>query len=183
MDQISICSSQFQAVTASPIHMLADGEGISLWVLGVLVTLKVLANETGGTYALWEDLVYPGDGPPPHIHTQEDETWYMLEGELMWIVAGKEYHAKRGSFIHLPRFVQHGFVNRFDKPARMVLTYTPGGFEKWFIENGKPVTDLKGSPPEPTEEETEKALRLGREYGVIFAGDIVEGDQTLTGTL
>lgn len=64
----------------------------------------------------------------------------------------------------------------------MVLTYAPGGFEKWFIANGKPVRDLTSSPAEPTQEGVEKALRLGREYGVIFAGDTIEGEQTLTGT-
>jgi quercetin dioxygenase-like cupin family protein len=66
------------------------GEGISLWVLGVLVTIKALGNETGGSYSLFEDVVPPGVGPPSHVHTREDETWYMLEGELEWKVGGCE---------------------------------------------------------------------------------------------
>jgi uncharacterized cupin superfamily protein len=56
-------------------------EGITLWALGVLVTLKALGNETGRSYALFEEVVFPGQEElPGHVHTLEDETWYMLEG-------------------------------------------------------------------------------------------------------
>ncbi|KAJ7524873.1 hypothetical protein O6H91_17G025500 [Diphasiastrum complanatum] len=83
----------FKYIQQSPCSTFTGG-GINLWVLGVLVTLKALGNETGGSYAVFEDRVPPGSGPPPHIHTLEDVPWYMLEGELIWLVGGNEFRAK-----------------------------------------------------------------------------------------
>ena len=137
----------------------------------MLVTLKALSNETGGSYSLFEDIVPPGIGPPPHIHTKEDETWYMLDGELVWKVGDEEFNATKGSFIHLPRHVPHTFANRSNKNAHMVLTYAPGGFEKWFLDIGKQVTDPSEPSPQVTKEDLTLALKLGNEYGLIFLGD------------
>ncbi|KAH7433521.1 hypothetical protein KP509_07G073300 [Ceratopteris richardii] len=170
MDQISISANQFHAVSTPTVDIVRAGEGISVWALGVLVTLKALGNETGGSYSLFEDIVPPGIGPPLHIHTQEDETWYMLDGELIWKVGNQEFTATKGSFIHLPRFVPHAFENKSGKPAHMVLTYAPAGFEKWFLDIGKPVVDPEGPSPELTKEDLVQAVKLGKEYGLIFVG-------------
>lgn len=170
MDQVSISASQFHAVTTSAVTMLKAGEGINLWVLGILVTLKALGNETGGSYSLFEDVVPPGIGPPLHIHTQEEETWYMIEGEMVWKVGDQEFTATKGSFVHLPRFVPHAFENKSDKPAHMVLTYAPAGFERYFLDIGTPVVDLSESAPTLTKEELANALTLSKQYGLIFVG-------------
>lgn len=139
-----------------------------MWVLGVLVVLKAVGNETGGSYALFEDFVPPGAGPPAHIHTKEDETWYMLEGELHWYVGGKEFHATKGSFIHLPKFVPHTFANKSGKLAHMVLTYAPAGFEGWFVANGSPAKDINDyTPPEVSKADVEKAVATGKTFGLI----------------
>ncbi|KAJ7524897.1 hypothetical protein O6H91_17G026700 [Diphasiastrum complanatum] len=158
MDQLSFSADQFHAIAAPNVYMIEAGAGLSVWVLGVLVTLKVLGNETGGSYSLFEVLVPPGSGPPPHIHTLEDESWYMLEGELIWLVGGKKFHAKPGSFIHLPRFVPHTFTNRFDKTSVMVVTSAPGGFEKWFLQVGTEVQDPTEDPPQVSMTEMRKAM-------------------------
>ncbi|KAH9556697.1 hypothetical protein CY35_07G043900 [Sphagnum magellanicum] len=159
------------------------GEGITLWALGLLVTLKALGNETGGSYALFEKVMFPGQGLPSHVHTLEDETWYMLEGELVWIVGGRDFLAKKGSFIHLPRFLAHSCANKSNKPARMVLTYAPAGFEQWYLEVGKPAaTDQRDSPPDVTSEELLAALRRSKEYGIIFIGYEEEGSEMPPGS-
>ncbi|KAJ7524874.1 hypothetical protein O6H91_17G025600 [Diphasiastrum complanatum] len=183
MDQVSFSADQFHAIVAPKVNMIEAGGGINLWVLGVLVTLKALGNETGGTYAVFEDRVPPGSGPPPHIHTLEDESWYMLEGELIWLVGGKEFHAKPGSFIHLPRFVPHTFENRFDKTAVMVLNYAPGGLENWFLQVGKRVQDPAEAPPRVSNEERKKAVELMKEYGVIYAGNPEQKQQSSSATI
>jgi len=106
-------------------------EGITLWALGVLVTLKALGNETGGSYALFEEVPFPGqEGLPGHVHSLKDETWYMLEGEFVWTLGGQDFLGKKGSFIHLPRFVLHSCANKSNKPACMVITYASAGFEQ-----------------------------------------------------
>lgn len=170
MDQVSMSASQFHAVSAPTVNLVKAGEGLNVWVLGMLVTLKALGNETGGSYSLFEDIVPPGSGPPAHFHTKEDETWYMLEGDLVWKVGDQEFNATKGSFVHLPRLVPHTFANKSDKPAHMVLTYAPAGFEMWFLQVGKEVKNLAESPPKPTKEDIELALRLSKQYGVVFLG-------------
>jgi len=153
-------------------NLIDAGEGITLWALGVLVTLKALGNETGGSYALFEEVVFPGqEGLPGHVHTLEDETWYLLEGELVWTLGGQDFLGKKGSFIHLPRFVPHSCANKSNKPARMVITYAPAGFEQWYLDVGKPaVEDHRNSPPDVSSEELSGAVRRGKEYGIIFIG-------------
>ncbi len=115
-------------------------EGKKVWAMGVLVTVKVNAEDSGGAYSVFEDMIPPGAGPVPHTHTKEDETIYVLEGELRAWLGGKQYDMKTGDFVHMPRGVQHYFKNVSDEPTRLLLSYTPGGFEQWFLDVGKPLS-------------------------------------------
>ena len=83
-------------------------------------------------------MIPPGAGSVPHTHTKEDETIFVLEGELRAWLGGKQYDMKAGDFVHMPRGVQHYFKNVSDEPTRLLLSYTPGGFEQWFLDVGKP---------------------------------------------
>lgn len=139
-----------------------------MWVLGLLITIKALGNETGGSYSLCEKVVYPGREVPRHLHTMEDEMWLMLEGELIWNVGGRESLGRAGSFVHLPRFIPHSFMNKGEKPARMVQMFAPGGFEQWYLSVGQAVQDPLQLPPQVTSDELTKALRQGKEYGILF---------------
>lgn len=171
MDQISFCASQFAGITSPKLGMLAPEEGINVWALGLFITIKALGNETGGSYSLAEKVVFPGQEVTRHVHTLEDEMWYMLEGELIWNLGGRESLGRKGSFIHLPRFIPHFFMNKSDKPARMVLMFAPGGVEQWFLDVGQR-TDERPSqlqqPPDVGEEELTQALLRGQEYGIMF---------------
>jgi mannose-6-phosphate isomerase-like protein (cupin superfamily) len=61
-------------------EVMAAGEGRSIWVIGDRYTIKCSGNDTRGAYALLEAVVPPGAGPPPHIHSREDEAFFVLEG-------------------------------------------------------------------------------------------------------
>jgi quercetin dioxygenase-like cupin family protein len=158
------------AESAAPMapKIIPPGEGKAVWAMGVHVTLKVISEETGGAYAAFEDIVPPNAGPPPHTHTKEDETMLVLEGELEVTLGEKTQTVKAGTFIHMPRGVPHNFKNRSDKPARMFLTYTPGGFEKWFLEVGTPAADANSPAPKPTPDDLKKAVAAAQTYGVRF---------------
>jgi quercetin dioxygenase-like cupin family protein len=123
------------------------GEGEMRWVLGELVTFKIGGEDAEGTFALAEDVVPPQGGPPPHRITHADETFYVLEGELEFVVGERTLAATAGSVVYCPRGVLHGFRNVGTTPSRMVVIITPGGLEKFFKEVGDPVTD-RSSPPE-----------------------------------
>ncbi|KAH8965794.1 hypothetical protein BDL97_04G134900 [Sphagnum fallax] len=79
--------------------------------------------------------------------TNEEESWYLLDGEMAWIVGNKEIIAKQGSFIHLPRLLPHTFANKSHKPAQMITTYAPARFKNWFLEIGTPAIDLQRAHP------------------------------------
>lgn len=149
-------------------QIVAESDGTQVWAMGVLVTVKVKAADTGGAYSLFEDFIPPGAGPVPHTHTNEDETIFVLEGKLRAWLGGKQYDVKVGDFVHMPRGVQHYFKNVTDEPTRLLLTYTPGGFEQWFLDIGKAVTPGSKVSPEITGDDIKKAVALAQKYGVQF---------------
>ena len=127
-------------------HIL-PGEGRrSLWVLGELLIYKIPSQRTGGAYALFEVITYPGTGPPPHVQHREDEAFYILEGEYEFLIGGEALRASAGSLLFVPKGLMHAHKNVGERVGSMLLTQTPGGlYELFFEEVGKPV-DGNGGP-------------------------------------
>jgi mannose-6-phosphate isomerase-like protein (cupin superfamily) len=69
------------------------------------------------------------DGPPLHQHAAEDDSFYLLDGELTFVVDGEEVVARPGTFVLVPPEVPHTFANRGDEPARFVNVHAPAGFD------------------------------------------------------
>ena len=82
---------------------VASGAGKTLWVLGDLYEFKATAEEMGGRFALWETTTPPGNPRPPHIHHNEDEVFYLLEGELELMVEGRASVVGAGTFVNIPK--------------------------------------------------------------------------------
>jgi quercetin dioxygenase-like cupin family protein len=112
------------------------GEGTSTWVVGDLYSFLVTGEETGGAYALIHATVPPQGGPPPHIHHREDETFYLLEGEITVEVDGRTLAATAGACVKLPRGSLHSFRNNSLTTARMLILVNPSGLENYFAEIG-----------------------------------------------
>lgn len=150
--------------------MIEEAEGTAVWALGMKVTVKCPGARTNGSYSLLEYELAPGDGCQTHTHRQEDETWYMLEGEMEWRLRDKAFQAKKGCYIHLPSGIPHGFHNKSEKPARMLVSCLPAGIEKYFLEIGVPVDRNRDAKrPAMSEEDARAATKAGRKYGVTFA--------------
>lgn len=129
-------------------RMLArrPGEGTATWFLQNRMVVKATAEQTGGAFGLVESLIAPGAAPPLHVHHLEDESFYVLEGELTFRCGDESFRATAGSFVFLPRGVPHGFVVESDVPVRMLTLLTPGGSEQFFVDAGRrPERD--GLPP------------------------------------
>lgn len=155
--------------TATKPKIVLPGEGRTVWAMGIQVTVRVTADDTAGAYSVFEDLVPPGGGPPLHVHSREDETMFVLEGELEAQLGDQIATVTPGTFIHMARGTPHRFKNLKDKPARMLLSYTPGGFEKWFFEIGTPApSGASTPPPHPSAEEVQRALAAAERFGVTF---------------
>jgi quercetin dioxygenase-like cupin family protein len=87
------------------------GEGRTVAVVGDVYRFLAVGEETGGKYALWEAVVPPGGGPPPHVHSREEEGFYVLEGEVTFTVGGERIVAAAGAFANMPVGTPHSFKN------------------------------------------------------------------------
>jgi mannose-6-phosphate isomerase-like protein (cupin superfamily) len=106
--------------------MMEPGEGELVDVLGAPIIIKSAGRKDQLFFA--DHPVPPGYGVPLHVHEDEDELFYILEGEITLDNAdGGSATARPGVFVHLPRGVPHGFRNLTAAPARMIVVTTPGG--------------------------------------------------------
>lgn len=88
--------------------------------------------ETDGQYLLMEATIAPGGHPPKHIQTREEEMFYILSGTLTFHADGQEVIARPGTFLNIPKNVEHWFENVSDAPAKMLVLFAPAGLEGWF---------------------------------------------------
>ena len=68
-------------------------------------------------------------GPGSHVHHDEDDSFYILEGELTFTVAGEQTVAAPGTFVLVPPGIEHDFANAGDAVVRMVNVHAPAGFD------------------------------------------------------
>jgi len=102
--------------------------------VGGPLTFKVRGKQTNGTFTAFENVIPPRQGPPLHTHANEDEAFYVLEGELRFKLDGELGAAPAGSFVFVPRGTPHCFQNVGDDPARILVMFTPAGIERFFDE-------------------------------------------------
>jgi quercetin dioxygenase-like cupin family protein len=140
--------------------------GRAVAVVGDVYRFLATGHETNGRYALWEALVPPGGGPPPHVHSREEEGFYVLDGEITFTVNGERVVAKAGTFANMAVGTPHGFKNESDRPARMLISVAPAGLEEMFFEVGVPLAEGATSAPPPTPDEIEKLLAVAPNYGI-----------------
>ena len=114
------------------------GGGVHTWL--------ATEDETGGAYLLFEDALDAGKVTPLHQHPEADETFYMLDGEVLLHIAGKEQPLTAGGIAIIPRGVPHAFMVT-SRAARMLCLQTPGGGEAFYRQASEPAGE--GSPPVP----------------------------------
>jgi len=105
-------------------------------------------KETDGAFSLIHCYFRKGFTPPPHYHKLEDESFYILEGEINFQVGDKKIKAGAGELVVMPRNVPHHF-DLITETAKALLLITPAGFETFFREFGRPAQTLD-LPPIPT---------------------------------
>jgi quercetin dioxygenase-like cupin family protein len=152
------------------LYGLEKNEGQAIWFLNTLTFIKATSKQTGGTYGLMEEICPVGTGSPYHIHHNEDESFYILEGEVTFISDDKVIKATAGSFVFLPRNIPHGF--RVDAPSRFLLMNNPGGFEQFVIEAGEPAKELVLPPFGPPD--MEKLMTFAAKYHLDILGPLPE---------
>ena len=148
--------------TASPDSLHLE----SLWFMGGLVTVHADAASTHGQFALIEASGRPGGEPPLHVHQNEDELFYVVEGQLTVFCGGREMTLQASDSGFLPRGIPHTFKIASDF-ARFLVYITPAGFEEYFREIGSPA-----NTPEqhvyPIRPDYKKMTQVAARLGVRF---------------
>jgi quercetin dioxygenase-like cupin family protein len=106
------------------------------------------AADTGGAYSLMEVTARPGAEPPPHVHTGEDEAFYILDGAWTFRCGPTITDAGPGTLLFLPRGLMHGFTAHTDV-CRALVIMSPGGLEATFREFSEPMLAETAEPPPP----------------------------------
>jgi quercetin dioxygenase-like cupin family protein len=125
---------------------LGKEEGEAFWLLGMLETIKIGGKDTGGEYGLVEIVVRAGDGSPWHVHHNEDEWFYVLEGEFTVYVGDTRLSLTPGSFAFGPKGVPHTFIAETEG-AKVLVGFQPFEFEGFLREAGEPATERVLPPP------------------------------------
>jgi quercetin dioxygenase-like cupin family protein len=140
--------------------------GRTIAVVGDVNRFLATGEDTGGKYAIWEAIVPPGGGPPPHVHSREEEGFYIFQGEITLQVGDERIVAKAGTFANMPVGTPHSFKNESDRAAKMLISIAPAGLEQMFFEVGVPVAQGATTALPPTKEEIEKLLAVALRYGI-----------------
>jgi quercetin dioxygenase-like cupin family protein len=136
--------------------------------VGDRYTFVVSGEETGGAFALMDFHVPVNHGPPPHVHSREDETFYVLAGEFEFTVAGQTQRLVTGQSLVAPRHIPHTFRNAGTSMGRMIVVVTPAGLEKFFAEIGVPLPSADSAPVEPTAADIERLKEAAPRYGLTL---------------
>jgi len=118
----------------------------AIWFLGALSQLRVTGEQTGGAFALADHLARRGNASPVHVHDRDDETFFVLDGELRVYVGEEDHTAGPGTVAVLPRRLRHAYVVT-SATARFLTLHTPAGFERFAAEVGETARALTLPPP------------------------------------
>ena len=134
--------SEAQALVLGP----DEGDQV-LSPVGGSILHKVRGEHSGGEVCVFESRIPPGEGPPLHVHANEEEVLYVLEGSFRFQLRDDVSAAPAGSLMLVPRGVPHTWQNAGDQPGRLLITFTPAGMERFFdlAEGDRSAFDRLGS--------------------------------------
>ena len=130
--------------------------------------------DTGGAYCLIEASLAPGIGVPRHTHTREDESYFVLSGELEVIVEGKAFVLRAGDSLMAPRDIPHQIRNSGTTENHYLLIFSPSGLDEFLMATALPALDNAAAPTEQELQANDPAVavqnvhKLASEYGIVF---------------
>jgi mannose-6-phosphate isomerase-like protein (cupin superfamily) len=160
--------------TARRPYAIHREEGETLSFFGSLTWIKATGEQTGGAFCLIEHLMPPGEEIPWHLHHNEDESFYVIEGEVLFIVGEEQQRitAGPGTFVFGPREIPQGFRVAGSSPARMLVEATPAGFEHFVLALSKPAPESGFPPAGPPD--MEKVMAAAARANIEILGPLPE---------
>jgi len=155
------------ATSTTPYFNDLEATEVAWFLGGIQVWQLASAGDTNGAMGLIEQLVPPGLGSPYHVHANEDEEFYILEGQSRFFSGGESRVVGPGGYVFLPRGIPHGFRTEGDLPCRSLLFATPSGFEQ-FVAEMSTATPPAGPP------DLAVLVATAARYGVEILGPLPE---------
>jgi len=146
--------------TAKPV-VHSPGQSRTIHVFGDEVTFHLTGEQTGGRLVMFTDVTPPGGGPPPHRHLNEDEWWFVLEGQASFLIEGQWRPVAAGSAVFAPKGSVHTFRNDGKTPLRQLVSMSPAGFETFFSRCA--VEFAKATGPD-----LQRIVAIGADHGIQF---------------
>ncbi len=149
-------------MNARPAPAFANlSEGRALQAFSEEVIIHLDSASTGGKLNVWTELSPPGGGPPPHYHENEDEWFVVQDGRVEFFSDGKWTEFGPDSLLFMPRNHVHAFRNVGATTSRMLLTTSPGRFDRYFARCAEEFA--KGGAPD-----MERIFAISAEHGIHF---------------
>jgi mannose-6-phosphate isomerase-like protein (cupin superfamily) len=153
------------ALDAHPARILPAERGEVIHAFGDEFLFLADTANTGGQFTAFVDTTPPGGGPPVHYHENEDELFYVLEGQASFFAQGKWTSVGPGGMVYAPRLSLHTFKNTGTAPLRQLIRTNPSGFEQFMrrcaAEFGRP-----GGP------DLARIAAIGLEHGIHFLPEL-----------
>ena len=146
--------------------VLKPGDGRPIDLGGFRMSVKATQEDTSGAFTLLEADEPADFGPPLHVHRDAAEAFYVLEGEYILFIEGREYPCPAGSFIFIPAGVTHGF-RVGAKPSRKLNLYAPAAMEGYFDELSAAIAN--------GQIDDETLSEIANRYGMEVVGPVPEG--------
>ena len=150
-------------------YLLGTGEGEAFWLLGMLEVVKIGGADTNGEYGLLEVTCRAGDGSPWHVHPEEDEWFFVLEGEFTVWVGDRKLSLPAGAFAFGPKGVPHTFYAETEG-AKALVGFAPFLFEGFLREVGEPAAERVLPPPLEAPPDMARLLPIGARNGIEILG-------------
>jgi quercetin dioxygenase-like cupin family protein len=151
-------------------YRLNKEEGEAFWLLGMLETIKIGMDDTAGNFGLIEVVVRAGDGSPWHVHPEEDEWFYTLDGEFTFYVGEARLSLPAGSFAFGPKGVPHTFVAEPPDGGKALIGFQPFLFEGFLREVGEPAPERVVPPPLESPPDLKRLAPIGARNGMEILG-------------
>jgi quercetin dioxygenase-like cupin family protein len=155
-----------QACTDKAVVHSADS-GEAFWFDGGLMTMKARPDDTDGSLSIVDVVVPRGKATPLHVHPDADESLYLVDGAITVHVDGTDHELTTGATTSIRRGIPHAFAVR-SEVAHILVMFSPGGAEQFFIEAGEPAS--RRELPPPAQPDLEKYQQAATKTGLVLLG-------------
>ena len=149
---------------------MSDSDNREFVLAGIVMKCLLSGEQTAGQFCLLENKSGGNTRTPIHVHANDDETVYVIDGELTAVIDGRPRRLAAGESIFLPRGIPHQLVNMSGNSNRYILIGTPALFDRFVEEGGRELRPDEVVGP-PTAEEIERLREASPRFGITLLSD------------